>query len=73
LKPLTSRELYRLSRELYENNRRLRALQERQKKLLANIVQINREKELLSVKMRVHDEFGQCLLATSQGAGAEAR
>ena len=39
-------QLYRLSRELYENNRRLRALQERQKALLADIVQINREKEL---------------------------
>ena len=59
-------QLYRLSRELYENNRRLRALQERQKALLADIVQINREKELVSVKMRVHDELGQCLLATSQ-------
>jgi nitrate/nitrite-specific signal transduction histidine kinase len=59
-------EMFRLSKELYENNRRLQALHERQKVLLSNIAQINREKELLSVKMRVHDEFGQCLLATSQ-------
>jgi signal transduction histidine kinase len=59
-------ELYSLSRELSENNRRLRELQERQRKLLANIVQINREKELVSIKMRVHDELGQCLLATTQ-------
>jgi hypothetical protein len=59
-------ELFTLSSELYENNIRLKELQDRQKKLLANIVQINREKELLAVKMRVHDEFGQCLLATSK-------
>lgn len=59
-------ELYGLSRELSENNRRLKELQERQRNLLANIVQINREKELVSIKMRVHDELGQCLLATTQ-------
>jgi signal transduction histidine kinase len=59
-------ELYRLSQELYENNRRLQELQERQRNLLANIVQINREKELVSIKMKVHDDLGQCLLATSK-------
>ena len=59
-------ELYHLSEELFENNRRLIRLQERQKNLLHNIVQINREKELLSVKMRVHDEFGRCLIATKK-------
>jgi anti-sigma regulatory factor (Ser/Thr protein kinase) len=59
-------ELYSLSAELYEKNRKLRELQDRQRKLLANIVQVNREKELLSVKMRVHDEFGRCLISTTQ-------
>jgi len=59
-------ELAGLSRALSESNRRLQALQQRQRALLANIVQINREKELVSVKMRVHDELGQCLLATTQ-------
>jgi signal transduction histidine kinase len=59
-------ELYGMSEELYRNNLRLRDLRERQKNLLANIVQINREKELLAVKMRVHDELGQCLVATKK-------
>ena len=57
-------ELYHLSEELYETNSRLRAMYQRQKELLENIVQINREKELVTVKMRVHDELGQCLIAT---------
>lgn len=59
-------ELYALSEELYENNARLKNLRGRQENLLENIVQINREKELLSVKMRVHDELGQCLVATKK-------
>lgn len=58
-------ELCVLRQELSENNRRLQALQTRQRALLADIVQINREKELVSIKMRVHDELGQCLLATT--------
>ena len=58
--------LYRLSEALYENNVKLKQLHARQKDLLANIVQINREKELLAVKMRVHDELGQCLIATKR-------
>ena len=41
-------ELFSLSQELYENNLRLLELQCRQRALLENIVQINREKELLS-------------------------
>lgn len=59
-------ELCRLSEKLYENNRRLEELHRRQTRLLADIVQINREKELLAVKIRVHDELGQCLLATKK-------
>lgn len=65
-------ELYRLSEKLSENNVRLKDLQERQKNLLRNIVQINREKELLAVKMRVHDEFGRCLVATRKALAEEA-
>lgn len=59
-------DLYRLSEQLHENNERLKGLQARQKSLLANIVQINREKELLAVKMRVHDELGRSLIATEK-------
>jgi len=64
-------DLYRLSEELCENNRRLSGLRARQKKLLGNIVQINREKELLDAKMRVHDEFGRCLIATKKALSEE--
>jgi len=59
-------ELYSLSEKLYENNERLSMLHERQKNLLANIMQINHDKELLATKMRIHDEFGRCLVATKK-------
>ena len=58
--------LCQLSRELYDNNCRLRELQKRQKALLENIVQINRDKELLSAKIRIHGRMGRCLVATEQ-------
>jgi signal transduction histidine kinase len=57
-------ELYRLSEKLYEDNIRLASLHERQRNLLANILQINQDKELLATKMRVHDDLGRCLIAT---------
>ena len=59
-------DLYQKSEEHYRNNQRLLALQERQRDLLANIVKINRDKELLATKMRIHDELGRCLIATKQ-------
>jgi len=58
--------LYQLSEELHENNVHLHEMQERQKSLLDNIVQINQNKEILAIKMRIHDEFGNCLLATQK-------
>lgn len=57
-------ELYEAGRKLYENNQRLLSLHRRQKQLLQNIVKVNQEKELLSAKVRIHDEFGRCLLMT---------
>lgn len=59
-------DLYQKSEELYQNNQRLLELQGRQRDLLANIVRINRDKELLATKMRIHDELGRCLIATKQ-------
>lgn len=59
-------KLYRLSRELYTNNKKIKAMQDMQKTLLANIVQVNREKELLAAKIRIHDKLGQCLVATRE-------
>ncbi len=58
--------LYRLSDELYENSIKLQKIQERQQSLLKNIVQVNENKEILSAKMKIHDEFGQVLLATNK-------
>ena len=59
-------ELYRHSKELYENNRRLAEQYGRQQRLLENIVGMNREKEILSIKMRIHDDLGRSILATKQ-------
>lgn len=59
-------ELYRLSEELYENTIRLREMQKRQKALLDSIVEVNLNKEILAAKMHIHDELGQCLLATAK-------
>ena len=53
-------------------HRRLRSLQSRQKTLLENIVQINRDKELLAAKIRIHDWMGRCLVATEQYLSREA-
>ena len=65
-------DLYRLGKELSENNARLAAFQTRQKSLLANIVEVNREKELLAAKMRVHDELGRCLVATRRSLSKDS-
>ena len=59
-------ELYQKSNELYQNNLRLMGIRQRQKDLLENIVEINRDKELLSTKVRIHDELGRCLVATKK-------
>lgn len=57
-------ELYRYRTRLVENNRRAEEMHKRQRILLRNIVQNNMEKELLSAKMRIHDDFGRLLVMT---------
>ena len=59
-------ELYRKSQALAKSNQRLQDLASRQHRLLTEIVQINREKELLQAKMRVHAELGRCLIITKK-------
>ena len=59
-------ELTSVSRELLKNNQKLAAMNKRQKALLKDIVEINRDKEFLAAKMRIHDEFGRCLVATKK-------
>lgn len=57
-------ELYEYRNRLEENNLRVSKLHERQRELLQNIVQNNLDKELLSAKMRIHDNFGRILIMT---------
>ena len=59
-------DLYRSSKKLYENNQRLAEQYERLQNLLENIVHINHEKEILSTKMRIHDELGRSIIVTKQ-------
>lgn len=59
-------ELYTLSEELGESNAALHEQQKRLKTLLAQIVQIKREEEILASKVKLHDELGRCVLAGSR-------
>lgn len=59
-------DLYQYSKELALNNKRLAEQYKRQRNLLAHIVEINREKELLLMKMRIHDDLGRSILTTKQ-------
>lgn len=55
---------HQLSRALRENNAALDQQKERLKELLANIVQLKHEEEVLASKIRIHGQFGQCVLTT---------
>ena len=64
-------KFYHMSAELYMNNQQLMKMHQRQRALLKNIVEINRGKELLNAKMRIHDELGECLLWVMQAQREE--
>lgn len=55
--------LYSLSQELAGRNAALHAQHKRLKRLLAQIVRIKREEEILASKVKLHDELGRCVLA----------
>ena len=57
-------ELREKQEELERDNAALTEANQRAKKLYAQLDQIVREKETLAMKIRVHDDMGQCLLAT---------
>lgn len=59
-------DLYHYSKKLYHNNQRLAEQYKRQQNLLANIVEINHEKEILQAKIRIHDDLGRSILTTKQ-------
>lgn len=56
-------ELFLRQRELKEENERLENANRRAKQLYDNMAQIVREEEILSMKMRVHDDIGHSILA----------
>ena len=66
-------QLYRLQQELSGQVRTLQKQQERQRLLLQEIVDGNRNRELLDAKIKVHDDFGQCLIASRQFLEEEGR
>ena len=54
---------YCLNRELNERNRRLCAVGERLRKFTGEVEQLTREKEILSARIKVHDDVGRLLLS----------
>ena len=59
-------ELYAKKTELETDRRELEEMKRQLQKLSANVVVMSREEELLSMKMRVHDDMGRSLLAVRQ-------
>lgn len=57
---------YALTQELAKSNAALHAQHIRLKKLLAQIARIKREEEILSSKVKLHDQLGRCALASSR-------
>ena len=57
-----SRE-HAMNRELETQNHRLEDMNRRLRRYGENIRELTRERETLAAKMRIHDEFGQALLA----------
>ena len=54
---------YRLNHELNERNKRLAAVGERLRKFTGELEQLTREKEILSARIKVHDDVGRLLLS----------
>lgn len=59
-------ELYAKKTESEEGERKLEETKKQIEKLSANVAVMSREEELLSVKMRVHDDMGRSLLSVRQ-------
>lgn len=62
---------YQLSQVLKENNELLDKQRKRLQTMLANIVQLKREEEVLESKVRVHARFGWCVLTTRRALAEE--
>lgn len=57
-------DLYRLTCQLRENNRSLEDMNRRLQQHNENVEALARSRERLEAKIRIHDDFGQALLAT---------
>ena len=66
---LTASDITDLSHKrctLQQNNKKLRELAFRQHRLLSEIAQVGREKQLLKTKMQIHTDLGRCLIAAEK-------
>lgn len=59
-------ELYAKQKELNDENARLAEANKRMKRILDNMSDIVREEEILSMKIRVHDDIGHSILAAKR-------
>lgn len=59
-------ELFARKEELQYNNQMLMSMAQRMKRLLKNVVEIAREEEVLSMKIKIHDDIGRSVIATRQ-------
>jgi hypothetical protein len=57
-------DLYALTEKLEGENRELAGMEKRLRELLGTLPAMKTEEEILSAKMRVHDEIGRCVLLT---------
>ena len=65
-------ELFSRQRELKEENERLENANRRAKQLYDNMAGIVREEEILSMKMRVHDDIGHSILSARKALLSDA-
>lgn len=59
-------ELYRNKVLLKEENQKLQEMSVAMKELSKNVITLTREEEMLSMKMRVHDNLGYSVLAAQR-------
>ena len=59
-------KLYLRQQELAEKNRELEEVGERLQSTYKSVVQVGQERELMSYKMRIHDELGNAILRGSR-------
>ena len=59
-------ELDRLSTELEQRNREVQGMLDQYQRIAKNMVDITRQQEILTAKMRVHSKMGNCVINTQR-------